>query len=474
MATGSVPNSATVGPLTAGSFSFQAAYSGDSNYLGSTSPCEPLNVFDFSVVANGVSPSQILAGASGSSTITVSAINGSTGTVNLSVNAPGGITCSLQSSVTLPPSPAMLTLSCSATTAGDYTVSVTGTSGGLSHTTNNIVFHIVDFTITASPTAVTILAGVTGTSTITVNGLNGFTGTISLSFAGLSCSMTATSISLSSSTTSGSSTLSCSGSAGIYLVTVTGSIGTLHHSAGVTYTIQDFTLAASLPVSTTNSGIVLAAPSDGTSTLTLTITVTSLDGFAGTVTLDDSPLPSGLSCTVISPSTLTGAGTATMSCSSTIPGKYPVTVTGTSGPLVHSAGVTFTFVDYSISSSLSMLSNIPALGYYATTSITVTSLGYTGPIALTTDPSGGPQVYAGGLPSTITSSSGSSQTTTLSVWDDYSYVTLGQTYLVHVYATTPEGTIQLVIQVSFSLTGNPNASYVHPSSVGGGGRMKQN
>src|SRR5205807_2169734 len=150
MATGSVPNSATVGPLTAGSFSFQAAYSGDSNYLGSTSPCEPLNVFDFSVVANGVSPSQILAGASGSSTITVSAINGSTGTVNLSVNAPGGITCSLQSSVTLPPSPAMLTLSCSATTAGDYTVSVTGTSGGLSHTTNNIVFHIVDFTITAS------------------------------------------------------------------------------------------------------------------------------------------------------------------------------------------------------------------------------------------------------------------------------------------------------------------------------------
>jgi len=121
-----------------------------------------------------------------------------------------------------------------------------------------------------------------------------------------------------------------------------------------------------------------------------------------------------------------------------------------------------------------MLSNIPALGYYATTSITVTSLGYTGPIALTTDPSGGPQVYAGGLPSIITSSSGSSQTTTLSVWDDYSYVTLGQTYLVHVYATTPEGTIQLVIQVSFSLTGNPNASYVHPSSVGGGGRMKQN
>ena len=39
-----VANSASEGPLTAGSYSFQATYGGDSNYLGSTGACEPLTV----------------------------------------------------------------------------------------------------------------------------------------------------------------------------------------------------------------------------------------------------------------------------------------------------------------------------------------------------------------------------------------------------------------------------------------------
>jgi hypothetical protein len=43
-ATGAVPKSGTEGPLAAGSYSFQATYSGDSNYSGSTGPCEPFQV----------------------------------------------------------------------------------------------------------------------------------------------------------------------------------------------------------------------------------------------------------------------------------------------------------------------------------------------------------------------------------------------------------------------------------------------
>jgi hypothetical protein len=39
--TGGVPNSNTEGPLVAGSYSFNTTYSGDSNYAGSTGPCEP-------------------------------------------------------------------------------------------------------------------------------------------------------------------------------------------------------------------------------------------------------------------------------------------------------------------------------------------------------------------------------------------------------------------------------------------------
>ena len=41
---GNVPNSDTKGPLAAGSYSFQAVYSGDGNYAGSTGPCEPFSV----------------------------------------------------------------------------------------------------------------------------------------------------------------------------------------------------------------------------------------------------------------------------------------------------------------------------------------------------------------------------------------------------------------------------------------------
>src|SRR5262249_15789522 len=43
-ASGAVPNSTTVGPLAAGSYSFQATYSGDANYAGSTGPCEPFSL----------------------------------------------------------------------------------------------------------------------------------------------------------------------------------------------------------------------------------------------------------------------------------------------------------------------------------------------------------------------------------------------------------------------------------------------
>src|SRR5262249_57017340 len=43
-AAGNVPNSSTEHTLAAGSYSFQATYSGDGNYSGSTSPSEPFTV----------------------------------------------------------------------------------------------------------------------------------------------------------------------------------------------------------------------------------------------------------------------------------------------------------------------------------------------------------------------------------------------------------------------------------------------
>jgi len=67
-----------------------------------------------------------------------------------------------------------------------------------------------------------------------------------------------------------------------------------------------------------------------------TITIGAVNGFTDTVALTDT-VPSGLNCNPISPSTVTGHGTASLSCKSTIPGMYNVTVTASSGPVSHTA-----------------------------------------------------------------------------------------------------------------------------------------
>ena len=57
-AAGLVPNSKTEGPLAAGSYAFQATYSGDSSYGGSTSACEP-----FSAATSTSTPTRTPTGA---------------------------------------------------------------------------------------------------------------------------------------------------------------------------------------------------------------------------------------------------------------------------------------------------------------------------------------------------------------------------------------------------------------------------
>ena len=80
---------------------------------------------------------------------------------------------------------------------GNYNAAVSGTSGALSHTAN-VVFHVQDFTVTASPASVSVNAGVAGTATITVAPVNGFTGTVTLAVTtnstNLSCTLSSTSI----------------------------------------------------------------------------------------------------------------------------------------------------------------------------------------------------------------------------------------------------------------------------------------
>jgi len=78
------------------------------------------------------------------------------------------------------------------------------------------------------------------------------------------------------------------------------------------------------------------------SSTTYTATVSALSGFTGNVSLSVSGLPSGATA-VFSPSTVSGSGSSTLTVNTsggTTPGSYPLTITGASGALSHTAGVT--------------------------------------------------------------------------------------------------------------------------------------
>jgi hypothetical protein len=96
-----------------------------------------------------------------------------------------------------------------------------------------------DFTLSASPSSVTITQGTSGTSTITVNPINGFNGTVSLSASGLPSGVTA-SFNPSSTTGRSTLTLSASGTAttGSATVTVTGISGSLTHTVMISLTVN--------------------------------------------------------------------------------------------------------------------------------------------------------------------------------------------------------------------------------------------
>ena len=185
-----------------------------------------------------------------------------------------------------------------------------------------------DFSLSVSPSTLSITPGLAGgTRTITVTDQGGFAGSVSLVASGLPTGVTA-SFNPTSTTTTSILTLTASAlaPAGTATVTITGTSGSLTHTTTIALTVTpppNFTLSAN------SSNVSLNQGTNRTSA----ITVVPTNGFAGSVTLAASGLPSGVTAG-FSPNPTTTTSTLTLTASnSATPGTATVTITGTSGSL---------------------------------------------------------------------------------------------------------------------------------------------
>lgn len=298
---------------------------------------------DFTVTAAPASQS-IAQGASGNYTATVTGLNGYAGTVSFSVaGLPAGASATFTPTSVVSSGASTMAITVDATTAGGtYPLTITATDGVLTHTASVTLIVTVpivgDFTIAASPASQTVQAGAGASYTATIGSVGGFAGTVNLSVAGLPSGATA-SFTPASVTGSGTSTLAVSTTAatpaGTYTLTITGTAGTLVHSTTVTLVV---TAPANFTITATPASITVKRGNSGS----YTVTIAAQNGFAGTVSLSVAGLPAQVTGT-FTPASVNTAGTSTLTVTvakQQRQGTFPLTITGTSGALTHSASVT--------------------------------------------------------------------------------------------------------------------------------------
>jgi endoglucanase len=200
-----------------------------------------INGPDFSLSS---SPSSLVVnrGASGASTVTITRSGGFTGSVAFSATGlPSGVTATFNPTSATGAS-TVLTLAASSTaTLTTASVTVTGSSGTLSHTTPiTLTISAPDFSLSASPTTVTVDQGATSSTTINVARTGGFAGSVAFSASGLPSGVSAT---FSPTSTTGASatltfTATSSAAAATATVTVTGTSGTVSHATSVALTVR--------------------------------------------------------------------------------------------------------------------------------------------------------------------------------------------------------------------------------------------
>jgi hypothetical protein len=195
---------------------------------------------DFTISANPTSVS-FVSGGNGSSTITLTTLNGYNKSVALTVlsGCPSGATCSLSPANVIPTGNSTLTISGGTAAAGSYTLTVQGSDGTLTHTTTVDLTIQPDFTISVNPTSLSVVRGSSGPAKVTIAQAAGGKPVL-LSVTGLPANVVVSFTPLS--VTNGTSTMTVIAKAtaapGTYDLVIHGTNASATHTVDLTLTIQ--------------------------------------------------------------------------------------------------------------------------------------------------------------------------------------------------------------------------------------------
>lgn len=200
-----------------------------------------------------------------------------------------------------------------------------------------------NFTLAASPTAVSVTQGGTASSTVSTAVSGGFNSAVSLTVSGLPAGVTASfNPATIAAPGSGSSTLTftagSTATTGTATVTITASGGGITHTTTIALTVT--APAADFTIMDSPASITVRRGSKGNAT----VTIGAVNGFAGTVSLSVTGQGSRVT-TSLNPTSITGSGSATLSVSvgnRAATGTRTLKITGTSGSLTHSVNLTLT------------------------------------------------------------------------------------------------------------------------------------
>jgi subtilase family serine protease len=372
--------------------------------------------------------STVPVGGSGYGIVYFNSANGFSGNVTMSASGlPAGLTATFSPNPTTYES--QITFTAAGTVApGTYPIAMTGVSGNLTaSTTMSVTVASPSFTLSV-PTSVTMGLNSTSTNYVYIYDSNSFSGSVTFSVSGLPAGVSA-SFGSNPTTYSSSLVLTSSSAAafGTSTITVTGISGSLTSSTTFTLTIAPASFAITTPY---NLAVNPGGSSSGT------VTLTGQFGFSGNVSFAASGLPAGVTAT-FTPNPATTSPQLTLAASSSSPpGTYNYTVTGTSGSITASATGSFTIntPNYSISASKAQVS-VP-IGGAATTSIIVAPTnGFSGSVtlAITGLPTG---VTATLNPATDTTTSTLTFTAASTAAAGYSNIVIQGTYAGSISQTT--------------------------------------